>query len=76
MWSHNWSLGWGWTLFGSIMMVAFWGALVWLFVELARGAGPGSRTRDEGPKEIADRRLARGELTLEEHERIVARLKG
>jgi putative membrane protein len=75
MWNHNWGLGWGWMLFGSIMMVAFWGALVWLFVELARGAGPASRTRDASPREIADSRLASGVITLEEHERIVARLK-
>ena len=75
MWDHNWGFGWGWMAFGMIMMVAFWGALIWLFVELARSAG-GRPRGDDDARAIADRRLARGEITPDEHERILARLKG
>ncbi len=78
MWYHNWGLGfgWGWALMGTVMMALFWGAVIWLLVVLAKNLGGRPRPDDDDPKSIADRRLARGEVTLEEHERILARLKG
>lgn len=75
MWGYHWGVGWGWALTGAVMMFAFWGAIVWLlWTALARWQGPASG-RDDA-RSIADRRLASGQITQEEHERIVARLKG
>ncbi len=77
MWMQNWNVGWGWMTLGSIMMVAFWGAVIWLLVELARNTGtrPPDRQGEESAREIADRRLASGELTSEQHRAIVERIK-
>lgn len=74
MWGYHWGLGWGWAMVGGLMMFAFWGAIVWLlWGVLTRGPRvPG----DEDPREIADRRLAAGQITADEHALIVARLKG
>lgn len=74
MWGYHWGVGWGWMLLGMAFMVVFWGALIWLFASLIRGAS--GRDPHEGPREIADRRLAAGEISEEEHDRIVAKLSG
>ncbi len=81
MWEHNWNVGWGWMTLGSIMMVMmvlFWGAVIWLLAELARDAGIRARGRhgEESAREIAHRRLAGGELTPEQHRAIVERIRG
>ena len=67
---HN--LGWGWWLVMSVGMVAFWGLIIFGVVALLRG-GFGQREeerREELPREsaldILDRRLASGELSIEE----------
>jgi putative membrane protein len=66
--------GWGWAgwLVMTLMMVAFWGLVVWGLVAIFRGTTrsddrntDGGRTRD--PLEILDERFARGEIDAEEY---------
>ena len=70
MW-HGW--GWGPMLFGGLMMVLFWAAVITLVVLLVRWlAGPGT-TREQRPYkssaiEILEERFARGEIGREEFE--------
>jgi uncharacterized membrane protein len=59
-------------LIGMAFMVAFWTAVIWLFASLIRGAA--GRGDTETPRQIADRRFASGEISEQEHERIVAKL--
>jgi uncharacterized membrane protein len=74
MWGYHWGVGWGWALVGWAMMLAFWGAIAWLlWTAISRGQRPGSG--DDDARSIADRRLASGQITHDEHERIVSRLK-
>jgi len=69
--------GW-WMLWGSLMMVVFWGGLaalvVWVVQSLSRGGSGGSRGRDSDgsttPLDIAKQRYARGEIDREEFERL------
>lgn len=65
--------GWGWAgwLVMTLMMVAFWGLVVWGLVAIFRGTtrsddgNTAGRTRD--PLEILDERFARGEIDAEEY---------
>lgn len=65
--------GWGWWILMSVGMVAFWAAVVYLVVWLVRGA-PRSRgqqpagTPSETPLELLRRRLAAGEISVEEYD--------
>jgi putative membrane protein len=66
---HN--FGWGWWLVMSIGMVAFWALVIYAIVRLAHG-GENVQQRDdlrETPKQILKRRLAQGEISVEEYER-------
>ncbi len=83
MWGSVDGGGW-WMLWGSIMMVLFWGGIialvVWVVQSLARpshepGAGGAGGAKGETPQEIAARRYARGEITSEEYARIVNDLR-
>ena len=71
---HN--FGWGWWLLMSIGMVAFWALVIYGIVWLLRG-----RTTDlheerprEHPDEILKRRLAQGELSIDEYNQLHAAL--
>ncbi|MBI2765928.1 MAG: SHOCT domain-containing protein [Chloroflexi bacterium] len=62
-------MGW-WMVFGGIFWVLFIGALVYLFAT-AFDRGTGSpQARAETPFDIAKRRLAAGEISHEEYEKI------
>lgn len=68
-------VGVGWWLVMSIGMLAFWGVVIWGIVALVRGAPTGRRQTDaepntERPADILRRRLARGEISPEEYERL------
>ena len=78
MWSSGDGMGW-WMLWGGLMMVFFWGAIialiVWAVQSVSRGgsgqaqppqAGPSSRP----PLEIAKERYARGEISRDEFEQM------
>ncbi len=63
----DWGAGW-WTVM-ALGMVLFWGlvaaAVVWIVRELGRGGGAHRR---EDPLKLLDRRLAEGQLSVEEYE--------
>ena len=62
--------GSGWGLFGPILMLLFWGLVIWGVVALARGVGgpgPGPTPHDSA-LELLKRRYARGEVSKEEYE--------
>ena len=71
--SHMNDLGWGWWLLMSFGMVAFWAVVIYGAFWLARTAGPRERDEQplrESPAELLKRRLAVGEITVEEYERL------
>lgn len=75
-------VGWGWWLIMSVGMVAFWGLVIFGVVALARGGLGQSQEerRAEPPRESAldvlDRRVASGDLSIEEYEERRAAVQG
>ncbi len=75
---HYWNEGmsggnWWWM---AIMMIAFWGGLIWITVTLVRGGNytshphtPGAPTPQarQSPQEILAERLARGEIEPDDY---------
>lgn len=70
LWAHGWGWEWGHMLFGSIMMVLFWGGLILVVVLAVRwlGAGAGRAPGRKGSLEILEERFARGEIDKQEFE--------
>lgn len=71
--------GWGWAM--SIFVILFWVALLGLIVwgikesiERRDGLDRGGSRQSESPREILDRRLARGEIDIEGYERALEAL--
>ena len=67
-------VGWGWWVFMSIGMVAFWGLIIYVIVSVVRGpstASSAEATR-ESPEQVLKRRLAEGEISVEEYEELSA----
>jgi putative membrane protein len=61
--------GWGW--FMPIIMIVFWGLVIWGIVALVRGLSTGSgssSTQEESALDVLKKRYARGEITREEYE--------
>ncbi|HEX6744555.1 MAG TPA: SHOCT domain-containing protein [Solirubrobacteraceae bacterium] len=76
MWHMN-DLGWGWWLLMSVGMVAFWALLIYGVVWLARGASSQAPPAPqppapESPQQVLERRLAAGDIDVEEYERLRA----
>jgi putative membrane protein len=71
-WMHG-GWGWGWMTLMMVVMVLFWGAIIFGVFWLVRSAaGDGSSRREasaskESPVEILDRRFAEGAITAEEY---------
>ena len=71
-WMHG-GWGWGWMSLMMVLMVLFWGAVIFGVVLLIRGAtqgGSGAGERPppkESPIEILERRFAEGEITEEDY---------
>jgi putative membrane protein len=63
-------VGWGWWLLMSIGTVAFWALVIWAIIALTRGASSVQLPDEEAdrPLDILQRRLARGEISVEEYE--------
>lgn len=74
MWGYHAGVGWGWALGGALMMFAFWGAIIWLAWAALNRWNASAPDRGDA-RAIADRRLASGQITEQEHQNIVARLK-
>lgn len=69
-WYGSGAWGWGGWLVMTLMMVAFWGLVIWALVVIFRGtrdtgSATGASRRD--PMEILDERFARGEIDTEEY---------
>ena len=66
---HDGDVGAGWMVVMMLGMVLFWGlvivGIVWLLRETI---GRGHRGRDGDPLAILDRRLAEGQLSVEDYE--------
>jgi putative membrane protein len=66
---HDGDVGVGWWIVMMLGMVLFWGlialAVVWLVRELASGRGG---REGDAPLKLLDRRLAEGEISVEEYE--------
>ena len=82
-WGHMYDSGWGW--FGAGFMMVFWVALlgvaVWAIVRLtnradSRPAQPAAGADEPSAQDVLDRRLASGEITVEEHTRLSGHLGG
>jgi len=72
-WMHG-GWGWGWMTLMMVVMVLFWGAVIfgifWLIRGTARGEwAPSEKPVDkESPVEILDRRFAEGAITPEDYQ--------
>lgn len=68
----TWGWGWGWghMIFGGVMMLLFWGAIVLLVVLIVRWfLGAGSQpSASKTPLDILKERFARGEIDKQEFE--------
>jgi putative membrane protein len=75
MWGYG--QGWVWMLLVSLLWLVLIGLIVWAVVTLSlRARQPDRETeRRETPKEILDRRLARGELGVDDYKRARAHLE-
>ena len=65
----HWDMGSGWWIVMAIMMVLFWGAIIAVAVWGIRQFTRDGR-RDQSALDIAKERLARGDITKEEFDRI------
>lgn len=77
-WMHP-GIGWGGMMFGGLMMVSFWGLVIFLIVLVLRGGrGETSGYRDvqhsQNASEIAKERLARGEIDHEAYDAIMHKI--
>ena len=73
-WGMHSDVGAGWMILMMVLMVLFWGAIifggVWLFRGVVRGgSAPGDpHGSRESPVEILDRRFAEGAITAEDYQ--------
>jgi putative membrane protein len=68
-WHVGAGMGW-WMLFGGLLWIAFWGAVIYLIVSLARRADSEGHQPVGDPLEIAKHRYASGEIDKDEFDRI------
>ncbi len=70
MWGFHDGMGW-WMLFGGMGMMVFWAIIIGLVVwGVTRVAGGRERRGEQrhSPIDIVERRLARGEISMDEFE--------
>ena len=75
----GWYTGGGWWMvFGGIIFILFWGAVIALIVWAIRRFNPGSGVDSlkRTPLEIAKERYARGEITKDQFEQLKKDLSG
>ena len=71
-WHYGWDWGWGHMLFGSVMMVLFWGGIILVIVLAVRWLGGESSQKpmrvasDKTALQILKDRFARGGIDREE----------
>ncbi len=70
MWAMHDGWGW-WMVFGWLWFVLFWGSIIGLFVWVVSRIGRGREDdRRPTPLDIARERLAKGEISEEEFQRL------
>lgn len=68
-WMHS-DFGWGWMALMVVVMVLFWGAVIFGIVWLIRDvADRRPEPRTESPVDVLDRRFAEGEISEEDRNR-------
>ncbi len=71
---HN-DMGDGWGIVMILGMILFWATVIVLVVWAVRSFTDGSRgAGGETPRQILDRRLAKGEISHEEYDKLLAKL--
>jgi putative membrane protein len=76
MWYGGSGYGWGMALLGVLMMLLFWGGIAVAIVYLVRSLGASRPTQSDNAMATLRRRLAAGEITSEEFDRISKVLQG
>ena len=76
MWDWGSGYGWGMWIFGTLMMVLVLGGLAAIVVFAVRALGGPRHTPPDSGMDTLRRRLAAGEITQEEFERIRKVLQG
>ena len=76
MWYWGSGGGWGMWIAGVLMMVLFWGGIATLIVVLVRSFSGARGSTGDTAMEVLRRRLASGEITTDEYERIRKTLQG
>lgn len=68
-----WGFGFGWI--GFLFMILFWGTLIFLAIRVIGGLFPptaaSGRGKSQTARNILDERYARGEITQDEHRRML-----
>ena len=75
MWQTNDGMGW-WMIFMGVFWILFWASLIYVFVAAFVRGGRGGGGDDGDAIEIARRRLARGEVSVEQFDELRRRLEG
>jgi hypothetical protein len=78
MWGMH-DVGWGWWLVSTVAMFVFWTAVIYGVFWLVRDAGgrpAGPERRDESADDVLKRRLAAGEISVDEYDRVRRGLYG
>ena len=67
-WGMHGDVGWGWMVGMMLMMVLFWGAIIFGAIWLIRAAvGRRPEERRESPTELLERRFAEGAISVEDY---------
>ncbi len=67
-WNDGMGGGSGWWILMAITMVVFWGGIIWFAVTLIRRPNQTSKNvTSKTAQEILDKRLARGEIELDDY---------
>lgn len=75
MWGHGWGYGGGWWMWALMLLgtIGFWLLVAYVVRAVVVGRRPAedaSRAQAEEPLRLLDERLARGEIDLEEYQRV------
>jgi putative membrane protein len=76
MWYWGSGYGWGMALFGVVVMFVFWGGIALAIVYLVRSLDGSRPTQRDIAIDTLRRRLAEGDISSEEFERISKVLQG
>lgn len=73
-WDMHGDFGGGWGVVMMIGMILFWAAIIVLAVWLVRGAAGPRAHEQKNPLEILQLRLAQGEISVEDYDRLREKL--